>query len=137
MGKRLRFFFTMFSTSVCKAFSTIGHSKKSRNTMYKTLVQEPQHYEDYEEASGENNTIMDLQNFEDNENWLGTLVDGQSDDLESELSEDMKSLDVGGRHLGNESIQHGLYKDDEEEYKVDDFWTTIVVQWTLGVYVSA
>ena len=89
-----------------------------------------------EEGRGEIDTIMDLQNFGDNENWLGTLVGGQSDDLEFELSEGMNSLDVGGRHLGNENIQHGLYEDDEEEYKVDDFWTTIVVQWIPGVYVS-
>ena len=30
----------------------------------------------------------------------------------------------------------GLYIDDEEEYKFDDFWTTSVVRWTPYVYVS-
>ena len=38
------------------------------------------------------------------------------------LSEVMKALDGGGRHLGNHGIQHGLYEDDEEEYDLDDFW---------------
>ena len=79
---------------------------------------------------------MGLQNFGDYENWLGALVVGQLDDLDFGLSEDMKSLDVGGRHLGSHGIQHGLYEDDEEEYKFDDFWTTTIVQWTPSVYVS-
>ena len=49
------------------------------------------------------------------------------DDLDFELSEDMKALDGGGRHLGNHSIQHGLCEDDEEEYELDDFWMPSVV----------
>ena len=49
----------------------------------------------------------------------------------------METLDEGGRHLGNQGIQCKLYEDDEEEYKLDDFWTMVVVWWTLGVYVSA
>ena len=44
---------------------------------------------------------MDLQNFKENENWLGSLVGGQPNDLDFGSSEDMEALDVGGRHLGN------------------------------------
>ena len=40
-------------------------------------------------------------------------------------------------HVGSHGIQYGLYEDDEEDYKVDDFWTSTIVQWTIGVYVSA
>jgi hypothetical protein len=40
------------------------------------------HREDCEEGGGENDTIKDLRNFEDDENWLGFLVGGQLDDLE-------------------------------------------------------
>ena len=97
----------------------------------------PQHgadRDDYEEGGGENDTIMDLQNFDDN--WLGSMVSGQPDNLDFGLSEDMEALDVGGRHLGSQGIQRGLYEDDEEEYELDDFWTTAVVRWTPGVYVS-
>ena len=47
----------------------------------------------------------------------------------------MEALDVGGRHLSSHGIQCGLYEDDVEEYELDDFWTTIVMQWTLAVYV--
>ena len=82
----------------------------------------PQHgvnREDYEEDDGKNDTIMNLQSFRDDENWLGTLVGGQLDDLDFELN--MEALDVGGRHLGNQGIQHGLHEDDEEEYKFEDF----------------
>ena len=42
----------------------------------------PQHeanWEDYEEGVGENDTIMNLQNFGDGENQLGSLVGGQPD----------------------------------------------------------
>ena len=59
------------------------------------------------------------------------------DDLDFELSEDMKALDGGGRHLGNHSIQHGLCEDDEEEYELDDFWMPSVVWWIPSLYVSA
>jgi hypothetical protein len=48
----------------------------------------------------------------------------------------MKALDVGGRHLGSQSIQRGLYENDIEEYKIV-FWTTLVERWTLGVYVTS
>ena len=47
------------------------------------------------------------------------MVVGQPDDFG--LSEDMEALDIGGRHLGSHGIQHGLYEDNEEEYKLDDF----------------
>jgi hypothetical protein len=45
--------------------------------------------------------IIDLLHFGDDENWLGSLVGGQPDDLDFGLSEDMEALDVGGRHLGS------------------------------------
>ena len=61
---------------------------------------------------------------------------GQLDNLDFGLREDMKVLDVGGKHLGNHDIQRGLHEDDEEEYKLDDFWTTTFVFGTHGVYVS-
>ena len=73
---------------------------------------------------------MDLLHFGDDENWLGSLVGGQHDNLNFGLSEDMEALAVGGRHLGNQGVQRGLYEDDEEEYEHDDFWTTTIVQWT-------
>lgn len=44
---------------------------------------------------------MGLQNCGDDENWLGSLVGGQHDDLEFGLNEDMEALDVEGRHLGS------------------------------------
>jgi hypothetical protein len=47
---------------------------------------------------------MDLQNFGDDENWLGSLVSGQPDDLDLGLSEVVETLDVGGRHLGSQGI---------------------------------
>ena len=38
---------------------------------------------------------------------------------------------------GMHGIQCGLYEGDEEEYEIDDFWTTIIVRWTPpSVYVS-
>ena len=43
---------------------------------------------------------MDLLHFGDNENWLSSLVGGQSNGLNFELSEYMKALAVGGRHFG-------------------------------------
>ena len=78
-----------------------------------------------------------LRNFRGNENWLGSLVGGQLDDLDFGLCEDMEALDVGGRHLGSQDIQCGLYEDDEEDYELNEFWTPTVVWWTPGVYVSA
>ena len=57
--------------------------------------------EDYEEGCGENDTFMDLLHFGDDENWLGPLVSGQPYDLDFGISEDMETLDVGGRHLGS------------------------------------
>ena len=59
---------------------------------------------DYEEGDGETDTNMDLHNFGDDENWLGSLVGGQLDDLDygsSEATEALEALDVGGRHLGS------------------------------------
>ena len=47
---------------------------------------------------------MTLQNFGDNENWVGFLMSGQPYDLDCGLSEDMEALDVGGRHLGSQGI---------------------------------
>ena len=48
---------------------------------------------------------------------------GKPDDLDFGLSEDMKVLDVRGRHLDILENQRGLYQDDiyEEEHKLDDF----------------
>ena len=80
---------------------------------------------------------MDQLHFGDDENQLGSMMGGQLDDLGFGLSEDMEALDLGGRHLGNQGIQHELYEDDEEEYELDGFWTTTNVQWTHGVYVFA
>lgn len=45
----------------------------------------PQHEackEDYEEGSGENDRVIDLQNFKDDEKWLVSLLSGQLEDLE-------------------------------------------------------
>ena len=56
--------------------------------------------------------------------WWG----GQLDDLDFGLGKDIEALDVGGRHLGSQGIQCRVYEDEEEEYKLEDFWTTIVVQ---------
>ena len=54
--------------------------------------------------------VMDIQNLGDDENWWGSLVGGQHDDMEWSY----EALDVGGRHLDNQGIQCGLYEDDEE-----------------------
>ena len=67
----------------------------------------PQHRadrEEYVEGGWENDTIMDLLHFGDNENWLGSLVGGQPDDLDFGSSEDMEAFDVGGRHLSSHGI---------------------------------
>ena len=80
---------------------------------------------------------MDLQNFGDDENWIGSVVGGQPNILDFGLSEDVEALDLGGRHLGSQGNQRGLYEDDEEEHELDDFWTTTIMRWTLGVYESA
>ena len=79
---------------------------------------------------------MDLLHFEDNENWLGIMVDGQPDDLDFGLSEVMEPLDIGRRHLGNQGIQYGLNEMMKKNTELDGFQTEIVVQWTLGVYMS-
>ena len=71
--------------------------------------------------------IVQLQNIGEDENWLNSLVGGQPYDLDFGLSKDMGTLDVRGRHLGSQGIERGLYEDDEEEYKFDDFRITIVV----------
>jgi len=94
--------------------------------------------EDYGEGGGEIDTIVELQQFGEHENWLGSLVGGQPYDLDFGLSEDMEALDVRGKHLGSQGIDRGLYGDDEEEYKFDDLRTTIVV-WCglLVLYVYA
>ena len=65
------------------------------------------YWEDYEEGGGENDTIMDLLHFGDNENWLSSLVGGQSNGLNFELSEYMKALAVGGRHFGQ--LEHSMW----------------------------
>ena len=87
--------------------------------------------EDYEEGGGEDGAIVDLQNFGEDDNWWGSLVGGQLDDLHFGLSEGMEALDVGWRHVGSWGIQRRLYEDDEEEYEFDDLWMTIVVQLFL------
>ena len=43
------------------------------------------------------------------------MVGGQLDNLDFGLSITMEALNVGGRHLGNQGIQCGLYEDDEGE----------------------
>ena len=100
------------------------------------MCQHGTYKEDYEEGDGEDDTIMDLQNFGDDENWIGSLEGGQPNNLDFGLSEDMQALDLGGRHLGSQGIQLGLFEDDKEEYELDDFWMTIVVWWNHDVYVS-
>ena len=40
---------------------------------------------------------MNLQNFETDENWSGSLVGGQLDDLDFGSSEDIEAHYVGGR----------------------------------------
>ena len=80
-------------------------SKKSKKHFVHDLGARPQHEankEGYEEGGGENDTTMDLQNFGDDENWLGSLVGGQLDDLDFGLSETMEVLYVGGRNLNNQ-----------------------------------
>ena len=57
---------------------------------------------------------MDLQNFGEDENWLGSLLGGQPYDLDFGLSNDMEALDVRGRHLGSHDIERGFYEDDDE-----------------------
>jgi hypothetical protein len=64
---------------------------------------------------------MGLLHFGDHEIRLGSMVGGPPDYLDFWLSEDMEALDVGGRHLGSQGIQCGLYEDDEEEYKLEFF----------------
>ena len=54
---------------------------------------------------------MDLQNFRDDEQWLGSLVDGHL----TILNEAMEVLELGGRHLGIHGIQSELYEDNEED----------------------
>ena len=65
------------------------------------------------------------------------MVGGQPNNLDFGLSEDIEALDVVWRHLGSQGIQRGLYEDDDEDYGLDDFWSTLVTRWTLGVYESA
>ena len=62
--------------------------------------------------------MLDLQNFGDDENWLGSLMGGQLDDLDFGLSEAIENLNLGGMHLGSHGIHCGLYKDDDEESKL-------------------
>ena len=60
--------------------------------------------------------------------WFrGTVVGGQPYDVDFGLSEDMKALDVRGRHLGSQGIEHGFM----------NIWTTVFVWWTHGVYVTS
>ena len=53
---------------------------------------------------------MNLQNFKDDEKWLGSPVGGQSHDVDFGLSEAMEALDTGGRQLDSHDIECGLYK---------------------------
>ena len=87
-------------------------------------------------GSEENDTIMDLLHFGDGENWLGSMVGRQPNDIDVGLRKDMKALDVwGGIWQWGHSMW--LYQDDEKEYEHDDLGTTTIVRWTPGVYVSA
>ena len=38
------------------------------------MTQHATYHKGYEEGGGENDTVMDLLYFEDDENWLGSLV---------------------------------------------------------------
>lgn len=56
----------------------------------------------YEEGCGENDIVLDLLHFEEDENWLGSLVCAQPYDLDYGLNEGLEAFDVGGRHLGSQ-----------------------------------
>ena len=56
-----------------------GPRKLKKKHFVQNLGAKPQYevdWEDYEEGSRENDSIMDLLHFGDNENWLGSLVVG-------------------------------------------------------------
>ena len=44
--------------------------------------QHEENKEDFAEGGGENDIVMDLQNFGDNENWLDSMVGWQPNDLD-------------------------------------------------------
>ena len=75
----------------------IEQSKKLRNILYKTLVQDP----NMEQIRKIMKRVVGRMIHGDDENWLGTLVGGQLDGIDFGLSEATEDLDVGGRHLGN------------------------------------
>ena len=85
------------------------------------------YWEDQEEGGGDIDTIMDLQSFGDDENWIGSMVGGQPNNLDFGLSEAIEASDLGGRHLDIQGIQHGLYEVGEEKHELDDFWTTTIM----------
>jgi len=72
----------------------IQEVKKTLCTRSWCKTQHEANWEDYEKGGEENDTIVDLLHFEDNENWLGSLVGGQPDDFDFQSREDMKALDV-------------------------------------------
>ena len=53
---------------------------------------------------------------------------GQPNNIDFGLSEDIEALDLGGRCLGSQGIQCGLYEDDEGEHELDDFLMTTIVR---------
>jgi hypothetical protein len=84
-------------------------------------------------GGGENDRIMDLKNFRDNENFLGSMVGGQLDDLDFGLNEDMEALNVGGRHLGSQDIQHGLH----EWWKGFLIYVLCGLEWSDNIEICA
>ena len=61
-------------------------------------------WEHLEEGGGDNHTIMDLANFRDDENQLGSLVG----DLGFGLSEAMEALDIGRMHVATRAFNVGF-----------------------------
>jgi hypothetical protein len=47
-----------------------------------------------------------------------------------------KYVSSSSKLWGARAFKCGLYQDDAEEYKRYDFWTIVVMLWTLGVYVT-
>ena len=64
---------------------------------------------------------MDLQNFGDDENWLGSLWVGNRKILIWGLVKLWKLYDVGGRHLGKQGFWCGLSEEDRRMITLADF----------------
>ena len=99
----------------------IGESMNLRNTLYTTLVQGPdmKHIgKIMKRAVGRMIRLWIYKTLKVMKiawvfwyvgNWMIVILG---------LSEAMEALDVGGRHLGRQFVQCGLYEDDEEESKL-------------------